>query len=69
MKIPKITQGIRSLLSLLAPLYRATSAGKRFRQQVPTNHRLPKELQKQIITKAAAKRQRKMARHIGWNGG
>ena len=37
--------------------------------RVPTNHRLPKEVQKQIIAKAQAKRERKMARPQGrYNG-
>ena len=37
--------------------------------RVSTNHRLPKEVQKQIIAKAQAKRERKMARPHGWYNG
>lgn len=33
------------------------------------NYALPKEMQQEIMAKAEAKRQRKMARRNGWNGG
>lgn len=69
MRFPKIKQGIWPLLPLLATNYGTSPAHKRPYQHVPTNHRLPKEIQKQIIAKAEAKRQRKMARPNGWYGG
>lgn len=59
------------MLSLLSR-YFGTGRGYRSRKEhyyCPSNHRLPKEVQEQIIAKAKAKRERKMARPQGWYNG
>lgn len=60
--------GMGSLLSR----YFGTGRGYRSRKEhcyCPSNHRLPKEVQEQIIAKAQAKRERKMARPQSWYNG
>ena len=59
------------MLSLLSR-YFGTGRSQRSREQHPyrpSNHRMLKEVQEQIIAKAQAKRERKMARPQGWYNG
>lgn len=60
--------GLLSILGQYSVLFGGLSRAVRSRR-VPTNHRLPKEVQKQIIAKAQAKRECKMARPQGWYNG
>ena len=59
------------MLSLLSRYYNTGRSQRSHKQHHyrPSNHRLPKEVQKQIIAKAQAKRERKMARPQGWYNG
>ena len=45
------------------------SRSNRSYSNMRTNHRLPKAVQNEIIAKAQAKRERKMARPQGWYNG
>lgn len=60
--------GMLSLLNRYFGISRSQRSHKQHHYR-PSNHRLPKEVQEQIIAKAKAKRERKMARPQGWYNG
>ena len=57
------------LLAALGKFFGLNGRGRSSTKHVPTNYRLPKEIQEQIIAKAQAKRERKLARPQGWYNG